>query len=194
MAAQKETCPTMMDVTNANSCMENFAGMGSVAYFGLKSDLAAPLTRTENSYSTPTFQSGKGLYKFEAADEKQKVVGESAGYRKGYNILATVVSEVVDASTSKFARAVNNNDVFVIIPDSNGDSQILYDKVRKVKADSGGINSDTGDTASSDRQMKMDLKLNGVVYPHLFVEEPPEGWDSLLASKQKAAVGGDGHS
>lgn len=182
----------MMDVTNANSCMENFAGMGSVAYFGLKSDLAAPLTRTENTYSTPTFKSGKGLYKFEAADEKQKIVGESAGYRKGFNLTATVVSEVVDATTSKFARAVNNNDVFVIIPDSDGNSQILYDKVRKVKADSGGINSDTGDSASSDRQMKMDLKLNGVVYPHLFVEEPADGgWDSLLASA-KAAAGTDG--
>ena len=180
----------MMDVTNANSCMENFAGMGSVAYFGLKSDLAAPLTRTENTYSTPTFKSGKGLYKFEAADEKQKIVGESAGYRKGFNLTATVVSEVVDATTSKFARAVNNNDVFVIIPDSDGNSQILYDKVRKVKADSGGINSDTGDSASSDRQMKMDLKLNGVVYPHLFVEEPAEGgWDSLLASAKAAAAG-----
>lgn len=194
MATAKETCPTMMDVTNANSCMENFAGMGSVAYFGLKSDLAAPLTRTENTYSTPTFKSGKGLYKFEAADEKQKIVGESAGYRKGFNLTATVVSEVVDATTSKFARAVNNNDVFVIIPDSDGNSQILYDKVRKVKADSGGINSDTGDSASSDRQMKMDLKLNGVVYPHLFVEEPADGgWDSLLASaKAAAAAGADG--
>lgn len=191
MATAKETCPTMMDVTNANSCMENFAGMGSVAYFGLKSDLAAPLTRTENTYSTPTFKSGKGLYKFEAADEKQKIFGESAGYRKGFNLTATVVSEVVDATTSKFARAVNNNDVFVIIPDSDGNSQILYDKVRKVKADSGGINSDTGDSASSDRQMKMDLKLNGVVYPHLFVEEPAEGgWDSLLASAVKPAAGG----
>lgn len=192
MATAKETCPTMMDVTNANSCMENFAGMGSVAYFGLKSDLAAPLTRTENTYSTPTFKSGKGLYKFEAADEKQKIVGKSAGYRKGFNLTATVVSEVVDATTSKFARAVNNNDVFVIIPDSDGNSQILYDKVRKVKADSDGINSDTGDSASSDRQMKMDLKLNGVVYPHLFVEEPADGgWDSLLASA-KAAAGTDG--
>ena len=187
MATAKETCPTMMDVTNANSCMENFAGMGSVAYFGLKSDLTAPLTRTDNTYNTPTFNSGKGLYKFEAADEKQKIVGESAGYRKGFNLTATVVSEVVDATTSKFARAVNNNDVFVIIPDSDGNSQILYDKVRKVKADSGGINSDTGDSASSDRQMKMDLKLNGVVYPHLFVEEPTEGWDSLLASAKAAA-------
>ena len=195
MATAKETCPTMMDVTNANSCMETFAGMGSVAYFGLKSDLAAPLTRTENTYSTPTFKSGKGLYKFEAADEKQKIVGESAGYRKGFNLTATVVSEVVDATTSKFARAVNNNDVFVIIPDSDGNSQILYDKVRKVKADSGGINSDTGDSASSDRQMKMDLKLNGVVYPHLFVEEPADGgWDSLLASAKAAAAGaGDGN-
>lgn len=192
MATAKETCPTMMDVTNANSCMENFAGMGSVAYFGLKSDLAAPLTRTENTYSTPTFKSGKGMYKFEAADEKQKIVGESAGYRKGFNLIATVVSEVVDATTSKFARAVNNNDVFVIIPDSDGNSQILYDKVRKVKADSGGINSDTGDSASSDRQMKMDLKLNGVVYPHLFVEEPTEGWDSLLASAKAAADGAAG--
>ena len=195
MATAKETCPTMMDVTNANSCMENFAGMGSVAYFGLKSDLAAPLTRTENTYNTPTFKSGKGLYKFEAADEKQKIVGESAGYRKGFNLTATVVSEVVDATTSKFARAVNNNDVFVIIPDSDGNSQILYDKVRKVKADSGGINSDTGDSASSDRQMKMDLKLNGVVYPHLFVEEPADGgWDSLLASAKAAAgaAGADG--
>lgn len=189
MAKTKETCPTLMDVTNENSCLENFAGMGSVAYFGLKSDLAAPLTRTENKYSTPTFASGKGLYKFEAADEKQKIVGESAGYRKGYNQTATIVSEVVDEITSKFARGVNNNDIFIIIPDSDGSSQILYDKVRKIKADSGGISSDTGDSADSDRQMTMTLKLNGVVYPHFFVDEPDEGWDSLLASKASASNG-----
>lgn len=182
MAKTKETCPTLMDVTNENSCLENFAGMGSVAYFFLKSDLSAKLTRTENKYSTPAFKSGKGLYKFEAAEEKQKIVGESAGYRRGYNQTATIVSEVVDETTSKFARAVNNNDIGVIIPDSDGNSMILYDPVRKVKADSGGINSDTGDAPDSDRQMSMELKLNGVTYPHFFVDEPDEGWDSLLAS------------
>lgn len=192
MATVKETCPTLLNVTNENSCLESFAGMGSTAYFGLKSDLSAPMTRTENRYSTPAFQSGKGLYKFEAAEEKQKIVGESAGYRKGFNITATIVSEVVDEVTSKFARAVNNNNVFVIVPDSNGDSQILYDPIRKVKADSGGINSDTGDAPDSDRQMSMELKLSGVTYPHLFVEEPTEGWDSLLASKATASSSSTG--
>lgn len=166
--------------------------MGSVAYFFLKDDLSAPLTRTENKYTTPAFKSGKGLYKFEAADEKQKIVGESAGYRKGYNQTATIVSEVVDETTSKFARAVNNNNIGIIIPDSNGNSQILYDPIRKIKADSGGINSDTGDAADSDRQMSMELKLNGVCYPHFFVDEPAEGWDSLLQSKTEAAAGTEG--
>lgn len=186
-AATKETCPTLFDIVNENACLESYAGMSNVAYFGLKSDLVAPLTRTENKYTTPTFKSGKGLYKLEAKDEKQKIVGESAGYRKGFNQTATIVTDGVDQNTSKFARAVNNNDIFVIIPDSNGDSQILYDKNRKLKADSGGISSDTGDAPDSDRQMQMDLKLNGVPYPQMFVDEPTEGWDSLLASATKAA-------
>lgn len=190
MAKTKETCPTLLDITNENDCMENFAGMGAVAYFFLKSDLSTPLVRTENKYSTPTFKAGKGLYKFEAADEKQKIVGENAGYRKGFNLTATVVSEVVNELTSKFARAVNNNNIGVIIPDSDGNTQILYDPIRKIKADSGGISSDTGDKADSDRQMTMNLKLNGVTYPHLFVDEPEEGWDSLLASAAAAKAGG----
>lgn len=190
MAKTKETCPTLMDVTNENSCLENFAGMGNVAYFFLKDDLSAPLTRTENVYSTPAFKSGKGMYKFEAADEKQKIVGESAGFRRGYNQTATIVSDGVNELTSKFARAVNNNNIGVIVVDSDGNSQILYDPIRKVKADSGGINSDTGDAPESDRQMSMELKLNGVTYPHFYVEEPTDGWDSLLASATTVSSGG----
>ena len=69
--AGKATCPELVDVLNENECLENIPGMGNNVYIGLKSDLAAPLTLTGSTYSTPTFKSGKGLYKVEASDDSR---------------------------------------------------------------------------------------------------------------------------
>ena len=44
------TCPSLINYRAGDECFENLAGLGEVAYLGLKSDLEAPLTATDNVY------------------------------------------------------------------------------------------------------------------------------------------------
>lgn len=175
-------CPTLMNYSAAEECLENLAGLGEVVYIGLRGDLTAPLTATDNLYATPAFKDGKGLFKFDLKEEAQKIAGESQGKRKGYNITATMVFDGVDAKVSKILRALNNLDWFAIFPDPSGDAQILYDANKKVRIDSGGATTDTGAVASDDRISTLTAILGPVKYPNLFVTAPVSGWDSLLES------------
>jgi hypothetical protein len=183
--ATSSTCPQLVDILNADQCLENLAGLGTDIYIGLKSELSAALSATENSYSTPAFASGKGLYKVQCKEDSQQIQGSSLGYRKGYELTCTFVVDSVNPAAGKLARAINNQDIFIIAKD-NDQSQIIYDPTRKIKFDSGAIKTDTGAKADDDRTTTYEAKLSPVLYPNLYVEEPTEGWDSLLASKATA--------
>ena len=176
-------CPTLSNILASNECMENLAGVGSVVYVGIKGDLQTPLSATDNLYDTPTFKSGKGLYRLDCKEESQKYAFSSLGRRKGYEITGTLVLEAVNKDTAKVLRAMNNLDLFLIFVDNDGSSLIVYDPTRKMEADSGGIAGDTGDTPDSDRQITMEYKLSPVAYPMYYVTAPvaANGWDSLLA-------------
>lgn len=178
------TCPQLVDILNDDQCLENLAGLGTDVYIGLKSELAAPLVATENSYSCPTFASGKGLYKVQCKDDSQQIQGSSLGFRKGFELTCNFVVDSVNPAAGKLARAINNRDIFIIAKDGDV-SQIIYDPTRKVKFDSGAITTDTGTTPDSDRMSSYNARLSPVAYPNLYVEEPAEnaGWDSLLANK-----------
>lgn len=176
------TCPTLGNILASEECLENLAGLGSVVYVGVKGELEAPMTATDNLYATPTFANGKGLYKFDCKEEAEKYAFSSLGRRKGYEITGTLVLEAVNQATAKVLRAMNNLDLFLIFQDNDGKSLIVYDPKRKMEADSGGIAGDTGDTPDSDRQITMEYKLSPVAYPMYYVTEPQDGWDSLLAS------------
>ena len=181
--AEQVTCPQLADVLNENECLENRAGMASTVYLGLKSELAAALTATENTYSTPSFTTGKGLYKVDCKDDANQVQGSSLGYRKGFELTFNFTIDSVNPAAGKLARAINNRDIFIIVKD-NDKSQIMYDPDRKVKFDSGGIKTDTGAKSDDERSTTFEAKLSSVNYPNLYVTEPTEnGWDSLLASK-----------
>lgn len=176
-------CPTLSDILASDECLENLAGLGSVVYVGVKGDLESPMAATDNSYATPTFKKGKGLYRLDCKEESQKYAFSSLGRRKGYEITGTLVLEAVSKSTAKVLRAMNNLDLFLIFKDNDGSSLIVYDPVRKMEADSGGIAGDTGDAPDSDRQITLEYKLSPVAYAMYYVEEPTTGgWDSLLAS------------
>lgn len=180
------TCPQLLDILNADQCLENLAGLGTDIYLGLKSELSSALTATDNEYSTPVFQSGKGLYKVQCKDDSQQIQGSSLGYRKGFELTCTFVVDSVNANAGKLARAINNQDIFIIAKD-NEVSQIIYDPTRKIKFDSGAIKTDTGAKADDDRTTTYEAKLSPVNYPNLYVKEPNDGgWDSLLASATTA--------
>ena len=63
----------MVNILKADECLENLAGISADVYVGIKSVLETPMTAEENVYSTPTFASGKGLYKIQGKNEAQKV-------------------------------------------------------------------------------------------------------------------------
>lgn len=176
-------CPEFVDALDTNNCLENYAGLGSDIYVGVKGDLATPMTMTDGTYSTPTFKSGKGLYKVQCADDKEQIKGSSLGYKKGFELTCNFAYDAVNAFSQKLSRAFNNNKIFIIAIDGDK-SQIMYDPNRNVKFDNGGIASDTGAAAADDRQTTYECKLSPVLYDHLYVTAPVGGWDSLLASAQ----------
>jgi hypothetical protein len=182
-------CPTIGDFLDTQACFDNFAGLGSVIYVFLKSDLAAPLALTDNVYATPTFKSGKGLYKIECKDENQEIPFESLGKTKGFKLTLNFTIDAVNKLTSKLGRAFNNLDLGFIVPDG-ADSQILYDPQRKVKFDSGGIKGSTGKAAADERKTDFVATLSPVPFTNLYVTNPTTGgWDSLLASGAAAHAG-----
>ena len=182
------TCPSLINYRAGDECLENLAGLGEVAYLGLKSDLETPLTATDNVYSMPTFKSGKGLYRVDLRENSQKIAGSSQGKRKGFQLTATLIFDAVNKKTSKIARALNNlGDLFIIMPDGD-DNQIMYDPNKKLHADNGGITTDTGDTPDSDRIMTANLILGPVKYPNLFVtftsSQDVTSWDDLCVADE----------
>ena len=190
--ADTVTCPTLQDYLNSEKCLENIGGTSSVLYVGNKADLKSPMVLTDNEYSTPEFNTGKGLYRFDLKNDTQQVQGESAGQNKGFNLTYDGTIDAVNKTISKLSRAFNNLDLFLIVMDAGtGDSLILYDPNKRVTCDSGGIKADTGKSSSDDRATTLQFKLNGVKYDTLYVKEPETGgWDSLLASASKASVPG----
>lgn len=167
-----QTCPNLINYNAGDDCLENLAGLGEVAYLGLRSDLTAPLTANENVYSGLVFKDSKGLVKVDLRENSQKIEGSSNGKRKGYNLTATLVFDAVNRKTSLLSRALNNlSDLFIIMPDGD-DIQIMYDPNKKVRADQGGITSTTGDTPDSDRITTANLILGPVKYSNLFLELP----------------------
>lgn len=178
-----ETCPTLSDYNQDAQCMEQLAGTGSTAYLFIKSDLSAALTRELNTYSTPAFASGKGLYKVECKEQAQQIQGESLGRRKGFKQTFNFVLDAVNPETAKLSRAINNLNVGIIVKDGDN-SQIMYSPDRNITIDSGGIKSDTGTKAEDDRQTSFAIALSPVPYANMYVTEPTSGgWDGLLASK-----------
>ena len=190
-----QNCPTLNNYLAGDQCLENLAGMGEVAYIGLKSDLEGALEATDNTYKfqgeaesgeggkPASLKSGKYLYKVELKEESQKVAGESQGKRKGFNIVGTLVFDAVNADVAKLARALNNNDIFVILPEADGDAQILYDPNKKLRIESGGLTTDTGAAAGDDRITTVNFTLGPVKYPNLFVNlvtgSNVTSWDDL---------------
>ena len=179
---QQNNCPTLENYIAGDQCMENLAGMGSTVYAFQRNKLKAALSRTAETYTFPSdaFQTGEGLYKFECKEEKQQLQGESQGPRQGFVITGNFVLEAVDKVASRIARSLNNLDLGFIFTESDGSAQIMYDPIRKVHIESGGLTTDTGAAPGDDRQMSVALKLGPVAYPALYVDAPEAGWDSLL--------------
>jgi len=197
-------CPTLSHITNDDQCMENFAGLGSVAYIFLKDDInKAKLAVAADDPTTyewkdasgsgdsavdGTFKTGKGFYKLELKENSQSFTGESQGARKGYKISGNLVIEVVNKAVSKLLRGLNNLDYGIILPDGD-DYQIMYSPTQKITRDAGSLKTDTGAAASDDRIATLTPVLENVKYPNLWVSFP-EG--KTADDYVLAATSGDG--
>ena len=182
------TCPELKDVLVANECLENFGGLGVNVYVFLKSDLKAPLKAEKNVYpalTSESFNTGKGLYKFECKESSQGHSFESLGRRGGYKQQIDYVLESVNAASAEVGRAINNLDLGYIFQDGDK-SIIVYDPQHKVEYASGGIKGDTGKKADDERSVTCSGTLQPCIYGRYEIAEPARGWESLLASKAAA--------
>jgi len=162
-------CEPLLDVLASEQCSEDFAGIGSVIYMGLKADLAAPLTEDGPNWGGLTFKPGKGLYRIDCKEEANSIVGSSGGMNGGYNQTLNFTVDYVNKDTAKLARVINNSqDAFYIVEDGD-EIQIMYHPKNKVQIDSGGVESNTGDAADSDRQMTVAVQLKKCKYPNTFL-------------------------
>lgn len=191
-------CPVFKDFILSSQCEESSGGVASYMYVGLKDDLNAPLTPSADNpaiYSafvapsstgsvTPTFKTGKGLYKFDLKQKANGIKGSSIGPKKRFKQTFTGVIEAVSPEAAEIARALNNLDYFIIVPDGER-NQIMYAKDFRIEAAADGINTDTGMAPEDDRVLNLSLELQPVNYPNTFIEAPTGGWDAFLASAQE---------
>ena len=164
-----KTCEPLLDVLAEEQCTEDYAGIGSVIYMGLKADLDAPLTKEGPSWGGLTFKTGKGLYRIDCKEEANSIVGSSGGMNGGYNQTLNFTVDFVNKDSAKLARVINNRqDAFYIVEDGD-EIQIMYHPKNKVQIESGGIESNTGDTADSDRQTTFAIQLKKCEYPNTYL-------------------------
>ena len=185
--ANTATCPTLGGWNDSEQCLENLAGMTEVMYVFEIGDLASPLEATDNTYKIgkDSFKQGKGLKKYDLKEESQKAASEGQGKRKGFNITFTTVIDAVNKALGKESRALNNLNLGIILPDSNGEAQILYDPYKKVHATT--FTSDTGAAASDDRVTTIEWQVGPVKYNALYVDlttgDGVSSWDDLVATE-----------
>lgn len=162
-------CEPLLDVLASEQCSEDFAGIGSVVYMGLKKDLAAPLTEDGPNWTGLSFKPGKGLYRIDCKEEANSIVGSSGGTNGGYNQTLNFTVDYVNKETAKLSRVINNSqDAFYIVEDGD-EIQIMYHPKNKVQIESGGIESNTGDAADSDRQTTYAIQLKKCRYPNAYL-------------------------
>ena len=184
--AQTATCPEIKDILAANECLENLGGLGVNVYVFLKSDLKAPLKAEKNVYpalTSESFNTGKGLYKFECKENSQGHTWESLGPKKGFKQQLDYVLESVNADSAEVARGLNNLDLGYIVQDGEKNI-IVYDEQHKFEYASGGIKGDTGKKSDDDRMVELSGTLQPTTYGRYEIPAPDGGWDSLLASKK----------
>ena len=91
------TCPEIKNVFAADECLENFGGLGVNVYVFDKGDLKAPLKAEKNIYpalTTESFNTGKGLYKFESKRAVRDILLRALAVEKASNSSLTMCLRV----------------------------------------------------------------------------------------------------
>ena len=156
-------CPQLKNFLASDNCLENLAGLGSSLYYFAKKDLQAKLTLTGNTFSTPSFASGAGLYKIDAKEQTVQLTGGSLKKRGGFKQELKFTIQANNAQTAELNRALNNHEIGFIVVD-NDVSYIVYDPIYNGAFDADGISADTGAAATDDRQVTYTYLLQPCLY------------------------------
>lgn len=167
--------PALKNLKRGARKTEKFAGVGAYVLFFLKEDLASePVLVPDGSYpgyEALIFKEGKGAYRVDCKPDSNKVTSKSLGQNKGFENSVNLILDRNDAESSILMRAINNLDFGVAIPDGD-DFQLLYHPQIPCKIEAGGITTDTGDKADSDRQVTIAVSCARQIYANQRVKGP----------------------
>lgn len=97
--------------TGADSCTENYAGTGTLAYLFFSDDVDTDTLAEDeatNSYKTFALKTGKKIYPVRLKKQANKVVGTGLGDNKGFSNVATIVIDKDLEKLSVVERTVQN--------------------------------------------------------------------------------------
>lgn len=150
-----EDCDLSHLTSEDDGCVEQLSGTGTMAYFINMADLETepefdednPAYFVSTAFDTTAFKAGKGAYKVELRNDANNVQPASVAAKKGFNQVATLVTDIISPVASKFMRRANNiNHIAILIATGSGEYYALCNPQKKGTME---ITGDTG-TASSD--------------------------------------------
>ena len=152
---------------SAQSCEENYSGIGTSVYVAFVEDLAAPVEYSEkiagfDGEGDFTFKPGKGFYQLDIKKKSGKVTAESNGQGKGFtNVLTFVMNQNMEGM-ALISRAMNNVDTLWAAADGKGGYYMIYDKNFSPEV---AISADTGDAPDSDNGFTVTVTGTPMKYP-----------------------------
>ena len=152
---------------SAQSCEENYSGIGTSVYVAFVEDLAAPVEYAEdmagfNGENDFKFKPGKGFYQLDIKKKSGKVTAESNGQGKGFtNVLTFVMNQNMEGM-ALISRAMNNVDTLWAAADGKGGYYMIYDKNFAPEV---AISADTGDAPDSDNGFTVTVTGTPMKYP-----------------------------
>ena len=152
---------------SAQSCEENYSGIGTSVYVAFVEDLESPVEYSDaiagfDGEADFKFKSGKGFYQLDIKKKSGKVTAESNGQGKGFtNVLTFVINNNME-DMALISRAMNNADTLWAAADGKGSYYMIYDKNFAPEV---AISADTGDTPDADNGFTVTVTGTPMKYP-----------------------------
>lgn len=155
MAESVNPCDLSHLTSEEDGCEVQMSGTGTMAYIFNAADLkTTPTYDPDNqsyfattSFDSTGFKSGKGAYKVELRNDANNIQPASVKAKKGFNQVATLVTDIISPVASRFMARLNNiNHIGVLLETGTGEYYVMFNPQKKGTLEIAG---DTG-TASTD--------------------------------------------
>lgn len=151
---------------SAQTCEENYSGIGTSVYVAFVEDLDAQFDYSENfagfEPGALKFKDGKGFCQLDIKKKSGKVTAESNGPGKGFSNVLTFVMNQNMEDMALISRAINNVDTLWAAADGKGSYYLIYDRNFAPEV---AISADTGDTPDSDNGFTVTVTGTPMKYP-----------------------------